>query len=1036
MNILNKVKISVKLTAIIIFLGVSSAAVTAGLSYMKAKDGLTIETENKLEAILVTRKEALTDFLTTIETDLKTQVTNPSVKSALVDFTTAWAELPANKKSYLQEHYITRNPHPLGSKDEYDAASDGTLYSELHAQYHPYFRTVLRDRGYYDIFLFDNDGNLVYTVFKELDFATNLMSGEWSQTDLGHAFRAAQRSDKPNFFDFKPYAPSNDAPASFISMPVKDNAGQSLGVLVFQMPVDRLNQLMGHKAGLGETGETYVVGEDLLMRSDSRFSKESTILARTIDTSPVKSALAGKAGVETTLDYRGLNTVVAYETLEYLGTNWAVIAQQDAKELFAPIEALKRQIIFQILIASGILALLGWLIAQSIAKPITQLGSAMINVAGGKTDSDIPYRQRGDELGDMSRSLNQFKDDLGAAAEANKVSLFKGSAFDYSSMPMMIIDRDFMVTYANSGTEKLFKEYAEDFKTAWPNFNPENIIGTCIDTFHTNPSHQRKMLADPSILPFETDISIGDLRFHLSVSGVFDHEGEYVGNILQWDNVTAIRTNAGILSALDRSQAIIEFTIDGHILNANENFLKSVGYEFSEIVGKHHRIFVDSIYAQSREYKSFWEELQAGGYVTDKFRRVSKSGEKLWLEATYNSLTDGSGKPYKVIKIATDITESEEIRFRQEAEIANTTAAQERVVTELASGLKALSEGKLIATIDEPFEGEYEALRSDFNSALDQLTATMQKIMSTAVAIQNGAVEMSQASDDLSKRTENQAAALEETAAALDEVTATVQETAKAAEEARGVVTSARTDAETGGQVVRETVGAMGAIKESSEKISQIIGVIDEIAFQTNLLALNAGVEAARAGEAGRGFAVVASEVRALAQRSSDAAKDIKDLISASAQHVNTGVSLVDQTGTALDKIVTQVANVDALVSDIASSANEQATGLAEVNSAVNDMDRVTQKNAAMVEESTAACHNLTSESDQLTRMVKHFDTGAPSENYEDSQSNYNSGALRAANGSVPVHEQHKRAMNYITATQGGVALAVDTAEDNDWQDF
>jgi len=226
----------------------------------------------------------------------------------------------------------------------------------------------------------------------------------------------------------------------------------------------------------------------------------------------------------------------------------------------------------------------------------------------------------------------------------------------------------------------------------------------------------------------------------------------------------------------------------------------------------------------------------------------------------------------------------------------------------------------------------------------------------------------------------------------------------------------------------RQTVEAMGSIKQSSEKISQIIGVIDEIAFQTNLLALNAGVEAARAGEAGRGFAVVASEVRALAQRSSDAAKDIKDLISASAQHVQTGVSLVDQTGTALDKLVAQVANVDSLVSEIASSANEQATGLAEVNSAVNDMDRVTQKNAAMVEESTAACHNLTSESNELTRMVKHFQVAEGE--------SIGAAVQSQQSASVPVHQQQQRAAKFFAASQGGAARAVDMQEDNDWQDF
>lgn len=1035
MKIIKKVKISVKLTAAFIFLGLTSAAVSAGLNYTKAKESLTVQAEYKLDAILANRKQVLTDFLSAIETDLKTQVTNPSVKSALVDFTKAWAELPVNKTAYLQEQYITRNPHPIGNKEEYDAAPDGTAYSQFHAEYHPYFRTMLRDRGYYDIFLFDNDGNLVYTVFKELDYATNLVSGEWSQTDLGNAFKAAQSSNSPIFFDFRPYAPSFDAPASFISLPVKSDAGEPLGVLVFQMPVERLNTLMGQKAGLGETGEAYIVGQDLLMRSDSRFSEESTILNRVIDTAPVKAALTGESGIKIALDYRGIETVVAYTPLEYLGVKWAIITQEDVQELFAPIKALKRQIIIQMLVACAALALLGGLIGRSIAKPIKGLGVAMLKVAGGDTDTDVPYKQRGDEVGDMSRSLDQFKDDLGEAAEANKVSLFKGAAFDYSSMPMMIVDRDFMVTYTNSGTEKLFKDYADEFKSAWPGFNPDKIVGTCIDTFHKNPSRQRQMLSDPSILPFNTDISIGDMKFHLSVSGVFDRDGDYVGNILQWDNVTAIRTNAGILTALDRSQAIIEFSIEGHILSANENFLRAVEYDLSEIIGKHHSIFVEPSYASSHEYKSFWEELRDGGFVTNKFQRVSKSGKTLWLEATYNALTDSSGKAYKVVKIATDITVSEQTRLRQDAEISKKTTAQERVVSELASGLKALSEGDLTAAINTPFDEEYEGLRDNFNAALDKLKETMQRIMSTAGTIQNGAVEMSHASDDLAKRTENQAASLEETAAALDEVTATVQQTAKAAEEARTVVSSARNDAENGGQVVRETVEAMGSIKTSSEKISQIIGVIDKIAFQTNLLALNAGVEAARAGEAGRGFAVVASEVRALAQRSSDAAKDIQGLISASAQHVHTGVSLVDQTGTALVKLVTQVANVDALVSDIASSANEQATGLAEVNSAVNDMDRVTQKNAAMVEESTAACHNLTSDSEQLIRMVNHFNTGDAAKALNEpevSRVSRSSQLQPVAN----VRDQQARAANYFAAAEGGAALAVETQEDNDWQDF
>jgi len=279
-------------------------------------------------------------------------------------------------------------------------------------------------------------------------------------------------------------------------------------------------------------------------------------------------------------------------------------------------------------------------------------------------------------------------------------------------------------------------------------------------------------------------------------------------------------------------------------------------------------------------------------------------------------------------------------------------------------------------------------LRNDFNAAVDKLNTTINRVSTSVENIQSGANEMSQSSDDLSERTENQAAALEETAAALDEVTATVKETAKAAEEARSVVTSARSDAESGGHVVRDTVDAMDSIKDSSDKISQIIGVIDEIAFQTNLLALNAGVEAARAGEAGRGFAVVASEVRALAQRSSDAAKDIKGLISASAEHVQKGVKLVDQTGTALDAIVDQVANID------------------------------------------AACHALTNESDELSRLVAHFDIGKTSGFHNTPI------APSAPSAPSPVHEQQGRAAAFFASNQGSTALAVHVDDEDDWQDF
>lgn len=311
---------------------------------------------------------------------------------------------------------------------------------------------------------------------------------------------------------------------------------------------------------------------------------------------------------------------------------------------------------------------------------------------------------------------------------------------------------------------------------------------------------------------------------------------------------------------------------------------------------------------------------------------------------------------------------------KQQAEAALLSSHDQAfVVDALAEALKLLASGQVTVRLNEPFAGNYDRLRVDFNTAVKQLNDTLGQVANTVGTITSHTGELSTASDDLSRRTEQQAASLEQTAAALDEITVTVRKTADSAAQARSTVGIAKTDAERGDVVAREAVEAMNVIENSSRQIGDIIGVIDEIAFQTNLLALNAGVEAARAGDAGRGFAVVASEVRALAQRSAEAAKQIKTLISASRRQVETGVGCVGQTGTALQRIITQVNELADVVVQIAASAHEQATGLAEINTAINQMDQVTQQNAAMVEQSTAATRSLTEEAQHLSSLIGTF---------------------------------------------------------------
>jgi methyl-accepting chemotaxis protein len=350
------------------------------------------------------------------------------------------------------------------------------------------------------------------------------------------------------------------------------------------------------------------------------------------------------------------------------------------------------------------------------------------------------------------------------------------------------------------------------------------------------------------------------------------------------------------------------------------------------------------------------------------------------IEGSFTPVLDKAGRLIRTVLIGNDVSEARRQLEQAEAERQRQAQAQTRVVDALRNGLGSLAEGNLSQRIDDAFPQDYEQLRKDFNDAVDRLRDAMRGVVENADLIRGEAAEISNAADDLSVRTERQAATLEQTASALDELTTSVKSAAEGAAHANDLVGQARRNAEASGEVVRGAVDAMSEIETSSRQISKITDVIDDIAFQTNLLALNAGVEAARAGDAGRGFAVVASEVRALAQRSSQAAREINSLIGASGEQVRRGVDLVDRTGKALTGILENVTEISRNVADITVSSREQSAGLAEVNEAVNQLDQVTQQNAAMFEQTTAASHALTREAETLSSSMARFRTGLPQE--------------------------------------------------------
>ena len=871
------------------------------------------------------------------------------------------------------------------------------------------------------------------------------------------------------------------------------------------------------------------------------------------------------------------------------------------------------------------------------------------------------------EDGKIARHFGIVTDETETASN-DIAGVYAQRAVEGVSIPMMMVDRDFIITHVNKATKDLLTRRVEDFRKIWPSFDPSRIVGSCIDLFHKDPSHQRRLLADPSRLPYLVDINVGGAMFALTVTARYDADGVYDGNIMEWMDVTDLRTNVGQINAINRVQAVIEFALDGKVLNANENFLHAMGYTLEEIRGQHHSLFVDPSYRTTPEYRMFWEKLGRGEYDAGQYKRIAKGGREVWLQASYNPILDQKGKPFKVVKYATDITEQMLATANFEGQISAIGKSQAviefamdgKVITANENFLAALGytldeirgqhhslfvdpvyraspdyrlfweklnrgefdagqykrigkggrdvwiqasynpildlngkplkvvkfateitdqkmafanfEGQLAAIgkaqaviefgldgkvlsanenflttmgyslsevqgrhhsvfveaahtgtpeyrafweklgrgeydagqykriakggrevwlqasynpifdlNDKPFKvvkyatdvtaqvhaadalrkavqqvqdvvsaakandltgrvpldgmsGDIEALCGGVNGLLDTMVGMVGAVMEATTTIANGAREIAMGNTDLSQRTEEQASSLEETAASLEELTSTVRQNADNAQQANKLASTASEVAVKGGGVVTQVVRTMDDITASSRKISDIIGVIDEIAFQTNILALNAAVEAARAGEQGRGFAVVAAEVRNLAQRSANAAKEIKALISDFGSKVETGSKLVASAGQTMEEIVVSVKRVTDIMAEISAASREQSNGIDQVNTAVSQMDKITQQNAALVEEAAAAAKSMEEQTDDLSDIVAAFriskDVAAPARS---APAEARRAPARPANGhAAPVAGNPARA----AAKKAAPARKAAAPAEDDWKEF
>lgn len=602
--------------------------------------------------------------------------------------------------------------------------------------------------------------------------------------------------------------------------------------------------------------------------------------------------------------------------------------------------------------------------------------------------------------------------EIAAAAEAAQVlrndNVRLKSALDGAMSPVMMVDRDLRITYVNAATVKLLGHNVEVLRRLYPGFDPARLVGECIDRFHKNPARQREILANPGNLPFSTDIEVGPLKFHLNVTAMRDVRGDYVGNCLEWSDVTVQRAKecevARLQSAIDGSTSSF-MLCDEHLnityvnpavvalLKKREPELRKIfpGFEADKLIGQnidrfhkypaHQRSLLSN--PQRLPFRSeiplldLFFEVNATAIVDEKKRYMGNMVE--WKDLTEQKDAERQIQDMIAAAARGDLDRRIDVN-RYSGFMKNLSEGVNQLIDAVVQPIRegrrviqALATGDLRDSMTGEFDGEFAALRDAINQSIGNLRGMVGDINTAVANINTAAQEIAQGNADLSQRTEEQASSLEETASSMEELTGTVRQNADNARQANQLAHAAEEQAARGGEVVNQAVSAMAEINGASKKIADIIGVIDEIAFQTNLLALNAAVEAARAGEQGRGFAVVAGEVRNLAQRSATAAKEIKSLIKDSVEKVGDGTRLVGESGRTLDGIVESVKKVSDIIAEIAGASQEQSSGINQINKAITQMDEVTQQNAALVEQAAAAAEALDEQAQGLQRLVDFF---------------------------------------------------------------